>query len=286
MRDRPTRELRYITLILENSRDRLVNAPHLHLEDIIPRTLLCTLSDEIDLRAIGFYNPRAFEFSDDGKTVPSNYGNRVRHLNGVDQIDEVIRQLKQDPNSRRAVIHIHAVGDSEIKYSPCINSLHFLIRNGVLECQSFWRSENALTLLPVNIFEFTMLQELIASELEIPAGRYVHTVTSLHYYLDEEQKLHRTRSALATNVPPEPMDPMPFHSLREVEILRDFEKNVRWQQDDGGERFLELSDYWQNIAGVIAYAAAKREGHGSSMQAWLNDSPWRSLLLRASRFSQ
>ena len=61
---------------------------------------------------------------------------------------------------------------------------------------------------------------------------------------------------------------------------------VAKQQDDGGERFLELSDYWQNIAGVIAYAAAKREGHGSSMQAWLNDSPWRSLLLRASRFSQ
>lgn len=285
MRDRPTKELRYVTLVLENPRARLVNAPHSLLEDIIPRTLLCTLSDEIDLQAIGFYNPRAFEFSDDGKTVPSNYGYRVRHLNNVDQIQEVISQLKQDPNSRRAVIHIHAVGDSDIKYTPCINSLHFLIRNGILECQSFWRSENALTLLPVNIFEFTMLQELIASELEIPAGRYVHTVTSLHYYLDEEQKLHRALEALATRTPPEPMDPMPFRSLREVEILRDFEKDVRCQQSDGSEKFLELSDYWQNIAGVVAYAAAKKGGYGSSMQAWINDSPWRNLLLCASRFS-
>lgn len=259
IRDRPTKELRYVTLVLENPQNRLVNAPQFLLEDIIPRTVLCTLSDEIDLRAIGFYNSRAFEFSDDGKTVPSNYGYRARHLGNVDQIQEVIQQLKEDPSSRRAVIHIHAVGDSDIKYSPCIDSMHFLIRNGVLECQSFWRSENAVTLLPINIFEFTMLQELIASELEIPVGRYVHTVTSLHYYLDEEKRLHSTLEALSIRPRPEVMNPMPCKSLREIALLRDFEKNVRWHLDDGNEKFLELSGYWQNIAGVIACAVAKKE---------------------------
>ncbi|SRR5581483_3790994 len=259
MVDRPTKELRYVTFVLENPRDRLINASYFLIEDIIPRTLLCTLSDEIDLQAIGFYNSRAFEFSDDGRTVSSNYGYRVRHLGNVDQIQEVIRQLQQDPNSRRAVIHIHAVGDSDIKYSPCIDSLHFLIRNGALECQSLWRSENAVTLLPINIFEFTMLQELIASELEIPVGRYVHTVTSLHYYLDEEKRLHRTLEELAMKPRPEPMGCMPYKSLREIELLRGFEKIARCHLDAGSDKFLELSDYWKNIADVITCAVVKKE---------------------------
>lgn len=265
MRDRPTKELRYVTLILEDSRNRLVNSPYLRLEDIIPRTLLCTLSDEIDLPAIGFYNHRAFEFSDDGKTVPSNYGNRIRHLNDVDQINEVINQLKQDPSSRRAVIHIHAVGDADIKYTPCINSLHFLIRNGVLECQSFWRSENALTLLPINIFEFTMLQELIASELEIPVGRYVHTVTSLHYYLDEEHKLHQILGSLLSKQPSSPMDRMTSHSLEQIEVLRRFERKLRLQQSSGKKEYLELSDYWKNIADALARAIVKKTDNFLSM---------------------
>ena len=257
-RERPTSELRYVTLVLENPRDRIVHAPTFHLEEAVPRAVLCTLSDAIDLETVGFYNPKAINFSEDKKTVLSNYGYRMRHLNNINQIDEVIAQLKKDPNSRRAVIHVHAVGDSEIKYAPCIDSLHFLIRNGVLECQSFWRSENALTLLPMNIFEFTLLQELIASELDIPLGRYVHSVSSLHYYLDDEAKLHQTLESLQSHEIPDPMDPMTPYSLSEIEILRAFERKLRLKLGDGKEEFSEMSNYWQNMARVIAYAIEKK----------------------------
>lgn len=280
-KERPTKELRYVTLVLENPRERFVNGSSFLLEDVIPRTLLCTLSDEIDLPSISFYNPKAVHFSDDGKTVDSNYGYRIRHLGLRNQIEDVIAQLKKDPCSRRAVIHVHAVGDAEKKYTPCINSLHFLIRNGALECQSFWRSENALTLLPTNIFEFTMLQELIASELEISVGCYVHSVTSLHYHLEDEEKLHRVLELLLSKEIPKPMNAMTFHSLKEIETLRSFEKKLRLQQSEGSEDFFELSDYWKNIGGVIAYAIAKKRDDLVSMQSWLNDSPWKDLLLRA-----
>jgi thymidylate synthase len=107
-RERSTKELRYITLILKNPQHRLINSPFFLLENVIPRAILATLSDVCDVQTMAFYNPKAPEFSDDGTTIPSNYGYRIRHLNHRNQIDDVVHQLRQDTYSRRAVIHIHA----------------------------------------------------------------------------------------------------------------------------------------------------------------------------------
>ncbi len=277
-RERPTKELRYATLILENPKNRLIQSPTFRFEDVFPRVLLCTLSDEIDLKTISFYNPRAHEFSDDDQTISSNYGYRIRHLNETNQIEKVISQFKQDRNTRRAVIHVHAVSDSEIKYDPCIDCLHFLIRNGKLECQSFWRSENALTLLPTNLFEFTLLQELIASELDIPLGRYVHTVSSLHYYLEDQSKLHQTLDELRNKKSLDPMLPMTSHSLSQIECLRNFEKALRLQLNEGNKSFSELSPYWQNFAAVIAYSITKKLQITESMNFWKKTSAWCDLI--------
>lgn len=257
-RDRPTRELRHITLILENPAHRLVNAPTFHIEDAVPRAMLCTLSDELDLGAVSFYNPKACQFSDDGKTVPSNYGHRIRTLDQVNQIDHIINLLKRDPNSRRAVIHIHKVGDTEIRYAPCVDSLHFLIRNGHLECQSFWRSENALTLLPTNMFEFTLFHELIASELNIPLGRYVHSVSSLHYYLDDQARLDQVMEIMSFQTIPDPMDPMTENSLEQVVLLREFEKQLRLGLGNGKEEFTKMSTYWKQMAKVFISTIEKK----------------------------
>ena len=277
-RERPTKELRFVTLILENPRNRMIACPPFRLEEAIPRAVLCTLSDVPDLKTVSFYNSRVCEFSDDGKTIPSNYGCRIRNFNEIDQVQEVIELLKRDRNSRRAVIHVHSVGDSKLRLTPCVNSLHFLIRNGALECHSFWRSENALTLLPINIFEFTLLQELIASELEIPLGPYAQTITSLHYYLDNEGRLHQTLRDLESAPIPDPMDPMTPRSMEQIEIVRNFEEELRLQIGNGANEFSELSNYWQNIAGVIAYTIAKKRGNESTMRFWKNGSPWADLL--------
>ncbi|PWU15949.1 MAG: hypothetical protein C5B45_01585 [Chlamydiae bacterium] len=277
-RERLTRELRYITLILKNPQNRLINSPFFLLEDVISRTVLATLSDVSDVQTMTFYNPRAPEFSDDGKTIPSNYGYRIRHLNYRNQIDDIIDLLQQDPYSRRAVIHVHAPGDSEKRYTPCIDSLHFLIRNGSLECHSLWRSGNALMLLPINIFEFTMLQELIASELKIPMGQYVHTVTSLHYYLEDQSRFDLALHTTLSQEAPEAMRSMPFHSLKQIELLRKFEKALRLNLSDGIDEFAKLSDYWQNLAAVIAYMIAKKRRDSISMQYWIRLFPWKRLI--------
>lgn len=223
-KERKTKELRYANMILTNPRHRIINAPVIRQNKIIARTVLTTLSDEQNVDALQFYDPRAQEFSDDGKVVSTNYGYRIRHLNNTDQILQVIDQFKKDPNTRRAVIHIHTVSDYERKYTPCIDSIHFLIRNGKLECQTFWRSENALTLFPVNLFEFTMFQELICSELNLSPGPYIHTVSSLHYYLDDQERFEATLKFLNTCEEPTSMSTMSENSLKQIAILREYEK--------------------------------------------------------------
>ena len=257
-RNRPTKELRYATLVLENPKDRLINAPTFHIEDAVPRAILCTLSDEFDVSSISFYNPKACQFSDDGKTVPSSYGHRIRFLDNTNQIEHIIDHLKKDPNSRRAVIHIHKVGDTRIRYAPCINSLHFLIRNGALECQTLWRSENALTILPTNLFEFTLFQELIASELGIPVGKYVHTVSSLHYYLDDQPRFDQVLEIMSFQPPPEPMETMTEKSLEQVDLIREFERKLRLGLGNGKEEFSKLSNYWKQIAKVFISTIEKK----------------------------
>jgi thymidylate synthase len=276
--DRPTKELRYITLILQNPQARLIRAPAFRLEEVFPRTILATLSDEIDIQTMAFYNSRALEFSDDHKTIPSNYGYRIRNLRNTNQINQVIAQLKKDPYSRRALIHIHSVDDLKKRYNPCIDSLHFLIRNGALECHSLWRSENALSLLPINLFEFTMLQELIASELEIPTGIYVHTVSSLHYYKEDQQKFDHTLNMLSYYSSPQAMDPMTDYSLDQVLILRQFENKLRNQLGNEMEFFSQLSPYWQQTGIVIAYAIANKTKNFPAMEYWKRKSIWKELL--------
>ncbi len=281
-RERPTRELRYVNLILENPRDRIVNALEFSFEHAIPRLLLSTLSDEIRLDVMEYYNPKAAEFCDDGKTIPTNYGYRMRHFNGTDQIQLVIKQFKEDPHTRRAIIHVHAVGDHEKRYAPCIDSLHFLIRDGALECQAFWRSENALTLLPYNLFEFTMLQDLIASELKIPVGCFVQTVTSLHYYLEDHDRLEKNLLDMETRSNPLPMAPIPSHSLKQVALLRRLEEELRLDHRKTSA-WDALSDYWQDIGDVLSFVVFNKQDDHAQALSVIEHSPWKELILQNTR---
>lgn len=285
-RERPTRELRYVNLILENPLNRMINALTFNLTTAVPRTLLSTLLDEINLNVIQFYNPRAFEFSDDGKSIPTNYGNRIRHFNGYDQLQLVIDQLKEDPTTRRAVIHIHEAGDHVRRYTPCIDCLHFLIRNNTLECQALWRSKNALSLLPYNLFEFTMLQELIASELCVPVGRFVQTITSLHYYLEDQERVENIITELKEKPTPAPMDKMPFYSLEQIEHIKKLERELRIDCN-GFSQKNELNEYWQHMFDVLKFYVFDKFQPFEKALSVIENSPWRETILeKATKVNQ
>lgn len=150
------------------------------------------------LEDIAYYEPRVRNYSDDGLIVPgSSYGRRIfAAAPGLNQIKGVIEELRERPASRRAAAVVWLPEDA-IRQSndiPCTFGLFFHVRNDALTMTTIMRSNNATTLLPYNFFEFSLVGEMIASELGIPFARYVHWAASMHCL---DKMAPATESALA-----------------------------------------------------------------------------------------
>jgi len=139
---------------------------------------------------ISRYAPFWKDISDDGSSANSAYGARIfkRHPRIADgsyvQWEYVKEELKRDPDSRRAVIHIRTPDDSiyATKDVPCTLSLQFFIRNGDLHLHVSMRSSDIILGIAYDVPAFTLIQEVLANELGTGLGEYVHTSNSLHCY--------------------------------------------------------------------------------------------------------
>lgn len=129
--------------------------------------------------------------SDDGITSNSAYGYLMQEKFGFDQIETVIKLLKHDPNSRRAVININTPNRYVIttKDEPCTIALQFRIRKGNLDCTAMMRSNDIWFGTPYDVAFFTELQKYIAQRLGVGYGWYTHFATSLHMYKRDQEKL-------------------------------------------------------------------------------------------------
>lgn len=172
------------------------------------------------------YVPRAPMFSDDGKRWRAGYPERLRNygvldtvkaINGVDQFRYVYEKLKADPETRQAVINLWNPllddfelsgltaeqcdkiehGDSIynnvlLKVSldfPCSQNLTFVIRDGKLDCTFYIRSNDAIYgCTAINLYEFTVMQELLAGMLDVEIGKFYYYINSLHIYEDKYDK--------------------------------------------------------------------------------------------------
>lgn len=138
-------------------------------------------SDRLDV--IEYYSKIYPQFSDDKVTVNGAYGPRI--FGGVlSQWEQVKKLLLEDPDSRQAVISIHQPRDlfSSSLDIPCTCVLQYFIRNGQLNGITYMRSNDIYLGMPYDIFSFTMLQEMLAVELNVELGAYTHIVGSLHIY--------------------------------------------------------------------------------------------------------
>lgn len=151
--------------------------------------LLWYLAGTDDLGFITHYLSRYEKDSEDGETIRGAYGPRLRR-GEFDQLHRICQVLREKPNSRRAVVQLFQAIDSDPRHkeAPCTCSLQFVLRNGSLDLMVHMRSNDAFMGLPHDVFAFTMLQELIASDLEVELGTYKHCVGSLHLYEDHYQK--------------------------------------------------------------------------------------------------
>lgn len=126
-------------------------------------------------------------FSDDGKTFNGFYGERIRTTWG-DQLAAVVKELREKPDSRQAVIQIWDPADlcKQTKDKACNTQLMFSLENGVLRMTSINRSNDAIwgTLTGANVVHFSFFHEYVACALDVAMGEWSHVSNNLHVYVD------------------------------------------------------------------------------------------------------
>lgn len=192
-----TLELRNRLIVLERPRERCIVTPGRsnNIFATIAETMW-VLAGRNDLAFLDHYLPRAKDFSDDGLTWRAGYGPRLRNWHGVDQLGETLRLLQDEPTTRRAVMSIFDPASDFVatKDVPCNNWIHWLVRDGRLHVNIAVRSSDIMWgFSGINAFEWSVLQEVMATWLGVAVGEMTFFASSLHLY---ERHRRRARSII------------------------------------------------------------------------------------------
>lgn len=148
------------------------------------------LAGREDVKFLTEFNKRMVDYSDDGEVFNAPYGYRLRNGNcnaNLDQLAEVIKLLKRDPNSRQAICQIWDEDDlvHTTKDKACNMSIVFRIRNGKL-CMTVYNRSNDMIwgAYGANAVQFSIIQEYVAAHLGLPMGEYTQVTNSYHIYTD------------------------------------------------------------------------------------------------------
>lgn len=115
----------------------------------------------------------------------------------VDQISEVIEQIKTNPDSRRHIVSAWNVGElNEMALPPCHTMFQFYVANGRLSCQLYQRSGDVFLGVPYNIASYALFTMMIADQCGLGYGEFIHTLGDAHIYTNhiEQVKLQLTRT--------------------------------------------------------------------------------------------
>lgn len=153
---------------------------------------LWMLAGRNDLEFPKTFNSRFGEYSDDGVTVHGAYGFRWRQQFGVDQLDRLVRELRRDPSSRRAVLQMwDPAADLEKMENggrdvPCNTTVFFDAKDGALSMTVCNRSNDAIWgAYGANAVHFSVLLEYMAAMVGLPVGKYHQVSNNLHAYLEK-----------------------------------------------------------------------------------------------------
>lgn len=267
-RDNSYEEMYYQTDILDPL-SRIITNEHRPLNIVVAvARFVWLLAANNRVEDIAFYEPKVRSFSDDGITVPgSDYGLRLfQPRPGLDQIQGVIDRIKQSPGTRQAAAVVWQSEDAVRKSGdiPCTFGMFFHVRRDRLDMCVNMRSNNAFRILPFNLFEFTMLHELVATEAKVPLGKYVHWAASMHVY-DNAREIEPTR-AIGLGKPANSirMPSMASWSLTQARELCKFEAVLRhvYNQDELDALVesakLNLTPYWFDLFMVLVHYVCAR----------------------------
>lgn len=166
----------------------LVTTKKLHLKSII-HELLWFLKGDTNIQYLKEQGVRIWdEWADENGDLGPVYGKQWRSWeapNGVviDQIAELIEQIKKTPDSRRLIVSAWNVGDlSKMALMPCHNMFQFYVADGKLSCQLYQRSADVFLGVPFNIASYALLTMMIAQVCDLQYGDFVHSFGDVHLY--------------------------------------------------------------------------------------------------------
>ena len=111
------------------------------------------------------------------------YGVQWRNFNGIDQIKNLIENIKIDPNGRRHILSAWNPADIELmSLPPCHAFSQFFVSNNKLSCQLYQRSCDMFLGVPFNIASYSLLIHIIAAECSLAVGEFIHTLGDYHIY--------------------------------------------------------------------------------------------------------
>lgn len=183
----------------------LLTTKKLHTRSII-HELLWFLQGDTNIRYLKQHEVRIWdEWADEDGNLGPVYGHQWRSWptadgGTVDQISNLINQIKKNPDSRRLIVSAWNVGDIEkMALPPCHCLFQFYVADGKLSCQLYQRSADTFLGVPFNIASYALLTMMVAQVCDLQLGEFVHSFGDVHLYNDhiEQARLQLTREPRA-----------------------------------------------------------------------------------------
>lgn len=191
----------------------LVTTKKLHLKSII-HELLWFLQGSTNIKyltdnGVSIWNEWANEKGDLGPV----YGKQWRSWQGadgkvIDQITEVIEQIKKTPDSRRLIVSAWNVADlPDMALQPCHTLFQFYVADGKLSCQLYQRSADVFLGVPFNIASYALLTMMVAQVCDLQYGDFVHSFGDVHLYNNHIEQAHLQLSRTPFPLPTMKLNP-------------------------------------------------------------------------------
>jgi thymidylate synthase len=185
----------------------LVTTKKCHLRSII-HELLWFLSGDTNIKYLKDNKVRIWdEWADENGDLGPVYGAQWRSWHAgdgstIDQIEQVISEIKQNPNSRRLIVSAWNVGEiDKMALPPCHAFFQFYVANGKLSCQLYQRSCDVFLGLPFNIASYALLTHMIADQCDLDVGDFVWTGGDVHLYSNHMEQTQLQLSRKPYNLP-------------------------------------------------------------------------------------
>ena len=174
----------------------LITTKAIHLKSVI-HELLWFLSGDTNIKYLNEHGVRIWdEWADERGELGPVYGKQWRSWTEpdgrtIDQIADVIRMIKTNPDSRRIIVNSWKVGEIDrMALPPCHCLFQFYVQNGRLSCQLYQRSADAFLGVPFNIASYALLTLMVAQVTGLEANEFIHTFGDVHIYLNHLEQVN------------------------------------------------------------------------------------------------